>query len=147
MKNDKKKSTALPEKVKYILVSSCVYFSAITLFLLIIQSFSADIRYVTPTRFLLIYPFSLTMALGNLVLESKSLKPAAKVITHYLISVGAFYAFLLAPAKNSGNPVTLILILTAIYFIIAIPIIVVRARKRKKENDATPYVSVYSKKK
>ena len=87
------------------------------------------------------------MAFGDLVLKASSMKPAAKVITHYLISVGAFYAFLLAPAKNSGSPVVLILLLTAVYFIIALPIIIVRSRKMKKENEATPYVSVYSKKK
>lgn len=147
MKNDKNKSSLMPQKLKRILVRSCVYFTALTLMLLIIQAFSADIRYVTPTRFLLIYPFSLSMALGDLVLKAKSMKSATKVITHYLISVGAFYAFLLAPAKNSGNPVVLILILTAVYFIVAIPVIVVRARKRKKETEAAPYVSVYSKKK
>ena len=147
MKKEQTKATPFFEKIKNIFTSSCSYFTAITLALLIIQSFSADIRYITPIRFLLIYPFSFAMALGNLVLRSKSIKPFAKIMYHYLISIASFYIFLVLPAKNSGSPAVLLLTLTFVYFVIATPILIIRHKQHKKEIEVTPYISVYTKKK
>ena len=129
----------------YLFLWSSAYFTVITLLLLFAQALQEDTRYVTPSRFLLIYPFGVMMALGNLILTAKKMKLSAKTALHYLVTVASFYLFLLLPASNSGNPFTLILILTAIYFIIAAPIVIVRYLKNKKENEAVPYKSQFSK--
>lgn len=147
MDNNTKKTNQALEKLIYVLLRACSYFTAITLFLLIIQSLKADSRYVSPTRFLLIFPFGVSLAVGNLVLKSKSLSIFAKTVSHYLISVVSFYVFLIAPIGKSANPIPLILILTVVYFIVATPIIIIAAKKHKKELEEAPYVSIYSKKK
>ena len=87
------------------------------------------------------------MALGNLILMTKKIRLAAKTTLHYLITLTSFYLFLLTPSNGSGNPFILILILTAVYFIIATPLIIVSYLKNKKLNETIPYKSQFSKNK
>ncbi len=124
---------------------SCAYFTVISLFLLILQAGSQDTRYIAPTRFLLIYPFGVAMSLGQLLLRTKSVKLAMKAICHYAITVMSFYLFLLLPAGNMTNPLFLILLLSVVYFAVALPIIIVKHLKNKKAEEAKPYQSVYKK--
>ena len=143
----KKNDTPTPIRklLLYLFLWSSAYFTVITLLLLFAQALQSDSRYVDPSRFLLIYPFGIMMAFGNLTLKSKKIKLAAKTALHYAITVLSFYFFLLSTSEKSGNPFTLILILTIVYFVIAAPIVVVCRIKSKKENEATPYKSQFSK--
>ena len=147
MKNKDANKTPIASRLLHVFLWSCAYFTIITLFLLIIQSFQTETRYVTPSRFLLIYPFGLAMAFGNLVLMTKALKAAAKTFLHFLITVLSFYVFLILPAQNSGNPIALLFILSVIYFLIATPILIVRHAKLKKAREETPDTSMFSKQK
>ena len=144
-KNEASNSTK--KTLMYLFLWSSAYFTVITLLLLFAQALEEDTRYVLPSRFLLIYPFGVMMALGNLILMTKKIKLAAKTMLHYLITLTSFYLFLLAPSKGSGNPFVLILILTAVYFIIATPLIIVFSYKNKKQNETIPYKSQFSKNK
>ncbi len=134
-----------PSTILYLFLWSSAYFTVISLVLLILQVIQADNRYIEPSRFLLIYPFGVMMALGNLTLKCKGMKPALKTALHYLITVASFYVFLIMPAAGSMNPFFLIVLLSVIYFAIAAPILIVNHIKRKKAEEATPYTSVYKK--
>ena len=124
---------------------SCAYFTVISLVLLVLQAAQSDNRYIEPMRFILIYPFGAAMALGQLLLRAKSIKMAAKTMLHYVITVASFYIFLLSPAGNMTSPVFLILVLSVVYFVVALPIIIVKHIKNKKTEEEMPYQSVYKK--
>ena len=86
------------------------------------------------------------MAVGNLVVKAKKINLFAKTALHYLITIVSFYAFMVAPMKSAGDPFTLILVLTAVYIVIAAPVVIVFYIKNKKTSEAIPYQSQFSKK-
>ena len=131
-------------KLLYLFLWSSAYFTVITLLLLFAQALQEESRYVLPSRFLLIYPFSILMAVGNLLIRARSLKISAKLPLHYLLTVLSFYVFLLAPIENGPNPFVVLITLTAVYFAVAIPIAVAGHIKRKKNEEKIPYQSQFS---
>ena len=147
MKNKDTSKSVIASRLLHVFLWSCAYFTIITLVLLTIQTFQADTRYVMPSKFLLIYPFGLAMACGNLVIMARSIKIAAKTFLHFFITILSLYLFLILPSQNSGNPFALILVFSALYFIAAAPILTVRYVKLKKLREETPYTSMFSKQK
>ena len=142
-KNEVKKAPA-GELLKYVFLWSSAYFTVITLVLLFSQALDTD-TYVVPAKFLLIYPFAVVMALGNLVVKSQSMKLGAKTLLHCAMTILGAYVFLILPNKTTANTFVILITFTVIYFIIATPILIVRRSKLKKEEEKTPYKSMFSK--
>ena len=134
--------------IKYALTRSCIYFTAITVIILAAQIIliGASEKTIEPSRFLLIYPFTLAFSLADCIFKARALGITAKVFIHYAVAVFSFYAFVYAPTKSEANPVVIIVFLSAVYFIIATPFLIVRAVNKKKKEKAVPYQSIYSKK-
>lgn len=139
-----KKQTFSLEIAKYIFLWSSAYFTAITLLLLISQALEPD-TYVAPLKFLLIYPFALVMALGNLVLKAPSMKLGAKTLLHCLMTIGSAYLFLILPSRGAANAFVVLLVFALIYFAIATPILIVIKRKLKKAEETAPYQPMFTK--
>ena len=146
MKKNEVKKTPWHEHLKYVFLWSSAYFTVITLLLLFSQALNTD-TYVAPSKFLLIYPFAIVMALGNLVIKEPSLKMRTKTILHCLMTIGGLYVFLILPNKSTTNPPVILLIFAVIYFIIATPILIVRYAKHKKAQEEAPYKPMFSKQK
>ena len=134
--------------IKYIIGYSSTVFTAISLFLLTVQSLTVgedEIAFVDPSRFLMLFPFALCTAAASLIFKARSLKLWAKFLIHYIVSATALYAFVCKPAENGTNPFSIVILASLLYFIAAGTILVIRAVKEKKERDAIPYQSVYGK--
>jgi uncharacterized membrane protein YfcA len=144
MKKTEAKKAPFGELLKYVFLWSSAYFTIITLVLLFSQALDTD-TYVVPAKFLLIFPFAVVMALGNLVIKSQAMKIGAKTILHCAMTILGAYVFLILPNKTTANPFVILLTFAAIYFIIATPILIVRRSKLKKEEEKTPYKSMFSK--
>lgn len=146
MKKTETTKASLGARLLHIFLWSSAYFTVISVALLLTQSFDSSM-YVSPTRFLLIYPFSLVMALGNLVIKSRSIKTFAKTLLHCIMTISALYLFLILPTGNVANTLVVLLVFAAIYFLIATPILVVVYIKRKKAEEQIPYQAMFTKQK
>lgn len=146
MKKNQVKQAPRGENAKYLLLWSSAYFTAITLLLLIPQAFQPD-TYVAPLKFLLIYPFAVIMALGNLVIKAPSLKLGAKTLLHCVMTIGGAYLFLILPSKGSANALVVLAVFALVYFAVAAPILIVKKRRLKKAEEAIPYKPMFSKQK
>jgi hypothetical protein len=130
--------------IKYIIGYSSVVFTAISLILLIVQALTVgedEIAFVDPSRFLMLYPFTLCTAAAALVFKARTIKMWLKLLIHYGVSAIALYIFVCAPVKN-GSIVALASIL---YLIVALAILIPRAIINKKMNEEIPYQSVFGK--
>jgi hypothetical protein len=146
MKKTQVKKTSSRETAKYIFLWSSAYFTAITLILLISQALETD-TYVAPLKFLLIYPFALVMALGNLVIKAPSLKLGTKTLLHCAMTIGSAYLFLILPSKGSANALMVLAAFAVIYFVVATPILITKKRKLKKAEEEAPYKPMFTKQK
>jgi hypothetical protein len=130
--------------IKYIIGYSSVIFTAISLILLVAQALTTsegEIAFVDPSRFLMLYPFTLCTAAAALVFKARTIKMWLKLLIHYGVSAIALYIFVCAPVKN-GSIVALASIL---YLIVALAILIPRAIINKKMNEEIPYQSVFGK--
>ncbi len=145
--SEQPKQLAASDIVKYIFSRSCIYFTVVTLVILIAQVFSTgqNGRTVEPIRLLLNYPFTLALACADCIFKARSLGTGAKVAIHYAITISSFYIFVCLLAKNQANPIVIIMLISVIYFIISAPILIVRHSIKKKKKKEVPYQSVYSK--
>ena len=146
MKKNEVKQTPWLERIKYIFLWSSAYFTVITLLLLISQVFQTS-TYVAPAKFLMIYPFAIVMALGNLIIKAHAMKIGTKTLIHCLMTISGLYIFLILPNKSTTNAPVILLIFSVIYFLIATPILIVRHIKLKKAQEETPYKPMFSKQK
>jgi len=130
--------------IKYIIGYSSVVFTAISLVLLIAEALTVgedEIAFVDPSRFLMLYPFTLCTASAALVFKARSMKMWLKILIHYGVSAIALYIFVCAPVKN-GSIVALASIL---YFVVVCAVLIPRTIINKKKNEETPYQSVFGK--
>ena len=147
IKEDAPKTLSASDVIKYIISHSCIYFTAVGLIILIFQAIAVgdSEKTIEPLRFILIYPFTLALACADCIFKVKSMGVSAKVVIHYAITVISFYIFVCSPAKSEANPILILLLLSVIYFIIAAPILIVRAIIKKKNTPVEAYKPVYGK--
>ena len=141
---EQKAKLSAMDVVKYIIGYSSVIFTAISLILLIVQALTVsedEIAFVDPTRFLMLYPFTLCTAAAALVFKSKTMKMWLKVLIHYGVSAIALYVFVCAPVKNGA----IVALASILYFVVVCAALIPRAILNKKKNEDIPYQSVYSK--
>jgi len=138
------------DKARSVIFRTCLYFTCIVLLLLSAQAIATEdsvAKYVEPSRFLMIFPFAITVAIADMVWKAQNAKTALKLTVHYIAITAAFYVFLYLPVQSSQNPTSpliIIALLSVVYFICATTALVIRAKIRKKKEEATPYVPVYS---
>ena len=132
--------------INHIISKSCIYFTAIALVLLIAQALSVEgdeIAFVDPTRFFMLYPFTLCIAIAELIFKAKTVKTVWKLLVHYGVLVLSFYIFVCSPVKTETNPVAIVALVSLLYFAAAGTVLIIRAAKAKKEQKQVPYESVY----
>lgn len=135
--------------INHIISYSCIYFTALALLILIAQALSSDgneVSFMAPSRFLMLFPFTLAVAVADCVFMVKDMGMASKVIIHYATLAISFYVFVCSPIKNGSNPFALVAIISVLYFIVATPVLIIVSAKNKKQRESVPYQSVYKKK-
>lgn len=146
---------ALPAVLRALVVSGCVWFTVLSLCLLTIQALAATAEKgtvqsaVEPTRFLLLFPFSLTLAAAGTVRRSH-LPGAARLILHPVLCLSGFLLFCYLPyglsAKHTPAQV-LLFVLTALilYAILLAVYLPVTRHKQQKAREEAPYQSQFNK--
>ncbi len=121
--------------VKKWLTDTCIWFTVITLILMIIPVILGSSLESKPyvKQFLFILPFSLSFSAAQMLLRAKPLSSSAKRVLHYLITLLAFYLFLWLPAKSiSGFTAVLIalFLLSILYWLIFLIVFLTKKRFR-----------------
>ncbi|MCI6502467.1 MAG: hypothetical protein MSA49_04470 [Clostridia bacterium] len=125
---------------------TCAYFTVFTLILLIIQASAGDSNtaYVKPSRFLLVLPFALFIALADVLFLLPKLQKAVALLFHCLITMLGFFFFMYLPVSGSIQMLPILLLALILYGIVMtvcmIPTIV-RGKRAKKD---AVYTSVFS---
>ena len=137
--------------VKELLTGTCVRYTVLCIAILLIKllmSDSLEDTVVDTTRFFLLLPLSLCLALAAIVRRS-SLGTPAKAILHPVLSLGGLYLCAYLPYqvsfKPTGEQVFAILLLALIIYAITVAVyLIIHRKKRQKVIDGTPYESVFS---
>lgn len=129
-----------------VIYPSSLVFSIITLLIFLIQNANDD-ENKTFALFGLIYVCLLVIFASSLIYKSK-LNTILKVLFHYLITSGSIVLYFVFFAKLGGNLQSnrlfvIFLITTVIYFVVAIPVLMIRTKKEKKQNEASDYKSQF----
>lgn len=129
--------------IKKALASGCVYFTLISIFLLAIQLIfgeATDTTTVTPLRFILIYPYSFLIALGNIVHSDKKINIVLRVLCHYTtVALGFFVLMYIPTATNARGSEILVALFTVTivyvfgYLIYRLITSVVNSKKNKEK--------------
>jgi len=133
---------------------ACTYYTAICVVFILIQaiirgSFTNDA--INCLQFIMFLPFTLFVALGNLLYRHFKASSSKRYISHFLCSSAGFligiympYAVLSKPSgSNSFIVITLCLSLYAVALIIHA---IVTSKRDKKKKEEAPYVSQFKKK-
>ena len=119
------------------LADACVYFTGISLFLLLVDlamTGTGAQTAVTPSAFLMIFPAALCMSAAGLLLALQAIPRWARCLGHYGITTLAFFLFLWFPARSSARPSTTliaIVLFSVIYWLLFLMIHLVRSRIRR----------------
>ncbi len=151
-----KKQTPTPQKpakpgiLTVLLRRICLWYTGISLFILLINVFSStnEGTYVDAKRFLLFFPLALALAAAGVVRETETLPTWARVILHPLLSIGGVYLCFFLPYQvqqgaNPGRGAALILITAMGYGIVALILFLCSRKAAQKKIDSTPYESQF----
>ena len=137
--------------IKRLLVNSCIIFSLIMLGYTIVAAImhvTEDEVLLDASRVLLFYVFSLLFAAANSLKTIKALHKAVALISHYIITVFAFYACFLLPLDMSTSNIFIGLgIYTLAYVIISAIAAIFKSRLKVNAEANEKYVSQFSKSK
>ena len=137
--------------LKKIALSTCVYYTAVTFFVLFLFFLiNADLsRGVHPVSLILFLPFSLCFATANTYFRHAKQGIFLKVLVHYVLTLGGTWLFLFLPNKADDQPASsafiLFVALSVLYAVIMTVILVIRSRFKRVTREESEYVSVYAK--
>ena len=138
--------------LKKILLDTCVYYTAVTFFVLFLFFLiNADLsRGVHPVSLILFLPFSFCFAAANYFFRFAKSGTALKVLVHYTLTLGGIWLFLFLPNKSADQPASgafiLFVTLSVLYAVVMASILVIRGRYKRVSCDESEYESVYNKK-
>ena len=139
--------------LRMILKHACVCYTvtALVLCTVLLLIFGGSSGTISPLSFLLIFPFSVCYAVAAFLYKKTALPLAAKVILHFLFTVGGFFFFVFLPARsaNRESGSVAILITFIIGYLIIFGLTALFTRRWKKETDCeedyTPQFSTKNK--
>lgn len=125
------------QTLKRWLNGGCVYFTVIALFFLLLNLAtleSENLKSISPISFLRIVPAALTISAAGLMLKWQVLPRWARSLSHYALVILAFFLFLwrpLNPIASTSTTLIVIVILTAIYWLVFLLVHLIGARIRR----------------
>ncbi|MBE6629288.1 MAG: DUF3021 domain-containing protein [Ruminococcaceae bacterium] len=136
---------------KRILLGTCVYYTVVTfliLFLYFLINFDLSAG-VHPVALITILPFAFFFSVANTIYRHTELPTWAKLLLHYVLTVGGAFVCLYLPNKNPSQQTAasmlLFAVFTVIYFVIMGIVLAVAARIKRVKRDEANYHSVYKK--
>jgi hypothetical protein len=117
--------------LKPLLRGSCVWFTAISLAMLIFgMLFSKNADYVATVSFLLFYPCAICLSAAGMICKNEKIGKGLRRLLHYLITILAFVLFIWLPSGATASfPFVLLLLclITAVYWLIALVLHILRS--------------------
>ncbi len=117
--------------------SGCVYFTVISLLMLLINialmDGSEDFS-ISPTSFLLILPMGLTLSLAELLYRLPAMPRWGGALLHYGLTLLSFLFFMWLPLNSAVTPSTTFLlftVLSVIYWVVWFLVHLIRGRIRR----------------
>ena len=90
------------EWIQKILVRTCVYFTVTTFVILIVYWIMAGLAEgMRPLALILILPFSLCFAVGNVLLRYGKLQKPLAVVLHFILTVGGVFMCLYLQSRET----------------------------------------------
>ena len=138
------------EWIQKILVRTCVYFTVTTFVILIVNWIMAGLAEgMRPLALILILPFSLCFAVGNVLLRYGKLQKPLAVVLHFILTVGGVFMCLYLPIRPENSTAAgaflFFALLTLIYVIIMGTIGIFKSRAGRLKRDSKEYKSIYKK--
>ena len=136
---------------KKIAVGTCIYYTAVTFFILFLYfALNADLSAgLQPVALISILPFSFCFSVANTVYRHTTWKGWVRLLFHYFLTVVGAFVCLYLPNKSAQQQTAasmlLFLVFTVIYFVIMGTILAIRARIKRVKRDEAIYHSVYKK--
>ena len=137
--------------IKKIYISTCVIFTAVTVFYCILVALinsNADRILFEGSRIILFFLFALIISLANVVFGIKQIPTALRYIIHYFLCALAFYLCVLFPIETLSAPSFVLIglsLFTVAYVLASAAISIIKSKmQRKKENKET-YTAKFSK--
>ena len=134
---------------KKIFSKACFYFTAITaIYAFISMLINADDGEVllNASSVVLFFVFSLLLSVANGISSIKSISGGIRSISHFLITIFAFYCcFLLPLSLNASGYIVGFSCFALVYFIIAGIIAIFRSRLKKNTEKSESYKNQYKK--
>ena len=137
--------------IKKIFISTCVIFTAVTVFYCILVALmnSDDERILfEATRIVLFFFFALIVSLANAVFTMKQIPTALRYIIHYLLCAFAFYLCVLFPIESIAAPSFVLIglsLFTVIYVLACAVISIVKSKLQRKKEKQETYTAKFSK--
>lgn len=135
--------------IKRVFLHACVYFTAISFLILVIyQIISKDTsRGFQPLPMVMIFPFAICFAIGNIQFAHAKYHVALRTLLHYVLTVVAAFVFLYLPNKGTGNTpiqgLILFLVFTTCYVLFMGGFLIARTRFKRITRDESEYKKVY----
>lgn len=114
---------------------ACIYYAVISLALLLIQAIANggfDSTAIGTLNFLLLFPFSLSIAAAQTLNRHANLSTAVRRLLHYLIFTLAFFLFLWLPSLNADskpmNSLIVLLLFSGLYWLVVLIVSVTKKR-------------------
>ena len=143
-----KKTSGAPI-LKRIFVNSCITYTVIVLFLcLILLLISEDLgKAVSPQSFLLVFPFSVCIAIANDIDKNAKFAQFYKSLIHTVLTIGSFFCFLYFPAfqdAKDSNFFVVLLVFSVAYFMVYGLTLLFRHRINKEFRQDAEYTPQFS---
>lgn len=110
--------------MKQLFTGACVYYAIASLLMILLGLLSnngfANVKVVPVLNLVLLFPFGLLMSAGQMLLKAESLLKALRLPLHYIITLVAFFLFLLLPANanaKAGYYLIGLLLMSLVYWI------------------------------
>ena len=137
--------------LKKIALGSCVYYTAVTFFVLFLYfALNLDLaRGMQAPALIAILPFSVLFASANTIYRHTHLPKLARVMIHYVLTVGGAFFFLYMPNKDpqqSGKQALILFLLFSLLYAIVMGIVLmISGRIHRVKRDEGKYHNVYKK--
>ena len=127
-----------------LLKKTCLWYSGISLLVLVFLFFSGNKDASSIQNLLLIFPFSLCLSVAGLVRRSDRLPTALRIALHPVCVLGGFFLFFYLPLEQSGFVIPLTALV--IYAITMLTVWLCHRGKQQKKAESSPYVSQFGSK-
>ncbi len=130
---------------------SCRTYTVTSVLFLLLQpcvTESFDQTLIEPASFLMILPFSVIVALANLLYRSKMVSHAVRLTAHFVLCVMSAFLFLYLPGNaqtSTSGKFLIVLFLSVLYWVLMGVYLICSSVRRSKQPSKMEYQNIFKK--